>query len=122
MWRELDHVPNLSIALANLGLTEWLIGDAEQATARLEEALSRSRSAQLSHTVAISLRDLGLFARSHNQYARAELLLKEAAAQELPPAGIAATPWPGRSRALDGCPTCSTTSLGPVHYSGKRST
>ena len=119
---ELDHAPNLSIALANLGLTEWLIGDTEQATARLEEALSRSRSAQLSHTVAICLRDLGLLARSHNQYARVSCYSRRPPRRNCHPAGIAATPWPGRSRALDGSPTCSTTSLGPVHYSGKRST
>ena len=84
VWRELGHAPNLAIALANLGLAEWLAGHAPRATALLEEALTHSRAANLSHTVAICLRDLGLIARSQGDYARAEALFKEAAAQTLP--------------------------------------
>ena len=64
LWRELDDAANLSIALANLGLAEWVAGDANAATALLEESLEHSRTANLPHTVAISLRDLGLIARS----------------------------------------------------------
>ena len=50
----------------------------------LEEALVRSREANVPHTVAISLRDLGLIARSQGDYARAETLFSEAAACPLP--------------------------------------
>jgi tetratricopeptide (TPR) repeat protein len=85
MWRELDHAPGLTLALATLGHAEWVAGDAEQAATLLEEALSRSREANVPHTVAISLRNLGLVARSHARYARAEALFGEAAAQALPP-------------------------------------
>ena len=84
-WRELDHAAGLSVALANLGLAEWVAGDAEQAVALLEEALSRSRTANVPHTIAISLRNLALVARSQGQYARAEVLLRQSAEQELPP-------------------------------------
>jgi len=75
----------LSVALANLGLAEWVAGDVEHAVPLLEEALSRSRTANVPHTVAISLRNLALIARSQGQYARAEVLLTQAAEQELPP-------------------------------------
>jgi len=85
VWRALDHAPGLAIALANLGLAEWVAGAAAPATALLEEALARSRAANLPHTVVISLRNLGLIARAQGQYARAEALFGEAAAQELPP-------------------------------------
>ncbi|MBV9546038.1 MAG: tetratricopeptide repeat protein, partial [Chloroflexi bacterium] len=84
LWRELDQLASLSIALANLGLAEWVAGHADQATALLEEALRGSRAANLPHTVAVSLRNLGMIARSQGQYARAEALFSEAAAQSLP--------------------------------------
>jgi predicted ATPase/DNA-binding XRE family transcriptional regulator len=85
MWRELDHAPGLTLALATLGHAEWVAGDADQAVTLLEEALSRGREANVPHTVAISLRNLGLIARSQARYARAEALFAEAAAQALPP-------------------------------------
>jgi tetratricopeptide (TPR) repeat protein len=84
LWRELDYAPGVAVALANLGLAEWVAGDAHNATALLEEALTRSRAANLPHTVAICLRNLGLVARSQGQYARAESLFNEAMAQPLP--------------------------------------
>jgi predicted ATPase/transcriptional regulator with XRE-family HTH domain len=84
-WRELDYAPGLSSSMANLGLAEWVSGDAAQAVVLLEEALVRSRAANAQHTIAITLRNLGLVARSERQYARAATLFKEAAAQDLPP-------------------------------------
>jgi tetratricopeptide (TPR) repeat protein len=89
-WRELDHAAGLSVALANLGLAEWVAGNVEQAVALLEEALSRSRTANVPHTVAISLRNLALIARSQGQYARAEVLLSQAAEQDCLPGDFAA--------------------------------
>ena len=62
-----------------------MAGDAEQATALLKEALVRSRETNIPHTVATSLRNLGLIARWQGQFARAEALFQEAAAQDLPP-------------------------------------
>jgi tetratricopeptide (TPR) repeat protein len=84
-WRALDYAPGLSSAMANLGLAEWVSGDAAQAVVLLEEALVRSRAANAQHTIAITLRNLGLVARSESQFARAAMLFKDAAAQELPP-------------------------------------
>jgi tetratricopeptide (TPR) repeat protein len=84
LWRELDDGPALATSLGNLGLAEWVAGDAQQATALLQEGLERSRAANLAHTVAICLRNLGLVARSQGEYARAEALFREAAAQNLP--------------------------------------
>jgi len=85
LWRELDHAPGLALALATLGHAEWVAGDAQRAITLLEEALTRSRAANVPHTVAISLRNLGLVARSKSRYAHAEALFTEAAAQALPP-------------------------------------
>jgi hypothetical protein len=71
-------------SVGTLGHAEWVAGDAEQAVTLLEEALSRGREANVPHTVAISLRNLGLVARSQARYACAEALFGEAAAQALP--------------------------------------
>jgi predicted ATPase/transcriptional regulator with XRE-family HTH domain/Tfp pilus assembly protein PilF len=83
-WRQLDHAPGLAMALATLGLAEWAAGDARRAIGLLDEALSRGRAANVPHTVAISLRNLGLVARSQGEYARAEDLFRHAAEQALP--------------------------------------
>jgi tetratricopeptide (TPR) repeat protein len=85
VWRELDYPAGLATALATLGHAEWVADDAETAIALLQEALERSRAANVAHTVAISLRNLGLVARSQGHYPRADALFDEAAAQALPP-------------------------------------
>jgi tetratricopeptide (TPR) repeat protein len=84
LWRELGYGPGLAASLVNLGLAEWVAGEAQQATALLEEALERCRSAKLAHTLVVCLRNLGLVARSQGDYARAAQLFAEAAAQTLP--------------------------------------
>jgi predicted ATPase/transcriptional regulator with XRE-family HTH domain len=87
-WRALDDAPGLASALVYLGIGEWVAGDDEQATLLTEEALARSRAANLPDSIATSLRNLGLIARSQGQYARAEALFVEAAAQALAPSWL----------------------------------
>ncbi|MBV9597159.1 MAG: helix-turn-helix domain-containing protein [Chloroflexi bacterium] len=84
LWRELGHGPPLAVSLANQGLAEWVAGDALQATELLQEALERSRAANLAHTVVVCQRNLGLVARSQGDYARAAALFAESAAHPLP--------------------------------------
>jgi predicted ATPase/transcriptional regulator with XRE-family HTH domain len=83
-WRQLDHPAGLAIALANLGLAEWINGQPEQAVVLLKEALVRSRTANVPHTVAISWRNLGLIARALGDYVRAQACFTEAADCGLP--------------------------------------
>src|SRR5262249_23374470 len=83
-FRELDHAAGLGVALANLGLAEWVTGDADRAVVLLHEAMIRLREANIPHSVAICMRNLGLIARSQGDYARAETLFREAAEYPLP--------------------------------------
>jgi hypothetical protein len=63
------HAQGLAIALGNLGPAEWAGGNVEHAIVFLEDALVFSKANTVPQTVAISLRNLGLIARSQGETA-----------------------------------------------------
>jgi predicted ATPase/DNA-binding XRE family transcriptional regulator len=75
--RELDDAVLLCDTQSLLGLDMWLAGDATQATVVLEDVLSRSRTMGNLACIAVSLRNLGMIARSQAQYERAATLFSE---------------------------------------------
>jgi predicted ATPase/DNA-binding XRE family transcriptional regulator len=84
IWRQLDDKPMLAVCLSWLGLTAWLSGDAAHATGLLEES-RRVADAYGEHEFrlglnAMTLRNMGMVARSQHEYTRATEFFRESVA------------------------------------------
>jgi tetratricopeptide (TPR) repeat protein len=82
-WRDLNDAVRLADALASLGLTAWLTGDAARATELLEESLHMLEACGDDELIALPLRNLGMVARSQGDYARAADLFRASVARAL---------------------------------------
>jgi predicted ATPase len=77
LYRELNDMPGISIALASLGRIAWIKGDHEQATALYEQSLRLARETGNRHDIASRLRRLGNVTLQQRDYGRTETLYEE---------------------------------------------
>lgn len=103
MWRAIGNDPILAVILAILGLTEWLTGDVVGAVEDLEESrriLQRCEHDPVAVGYApVTLRNLGVVARSQGEYERAAEYFRESLVQARR-AAVASLTGPNIARAL----------------------
>ncbi len=83
LFRELEYLPGITIALNVLGELSRIIGDFEAAEDYYQQCLELSRQANDKRRIAVSLANLASIAMHHGEYQQAELLERESIKMEV---------------------------------------